>query len=170
MVLCGRSSSNQAPFIDKFSTSSLTFSSYVDTSRMISVELGGEGDLKNQMQENIKKWGGDFNLGGEYHDYNIVKLAEHYMKKGFYKSALEVLSELLHSSHPSMVTMFFLPLNRLNRAPIQLNPKETLNLRSLDFILTLLGNIGPVLGTFLELPNLQCLIIWGNYSFKIYKR
>jgi hypothetical protein len=40
------------------------------------------------MQENIKKWGGDFNLGGEYHDYNIVKLAEHYMKKGFYSSAL----------------------------------------------------------------------------------
>ena len=115
-------------------------------------------------------WGGDFNLGGEYHDYNIVKLAEHYMKKGFYKSALEVLAELLHSSHPSMVTMFFLPLNRLNRAPIQLKPKETLKLRSLDFILTLLGNIGPVLGTFLELPNLQCLIIWGNYSFKIYKR
>jgi hypothetical protein len=74
---------------------------------MISVELGGEGDLKNQMQENIKKWGGDFNLGGEYHDYNIVKLAEHYMKKGFYKSALEVLAELLQSSYPSKVN----PLN-----------------------------------------------------------
>jgi len=32
----------------------ILFSSYVDSSRMISVELGGEGDLKNQMQENIK--------------------------------------------------------------------------------------------------------------------
>jgi len=70
---------------------------------MISVELGGDGDLKNQMQENIKKWGGDFNLSGEYHDYNVVKLAEHYMKKGNYKSALEVLIELLHCPHPSIV-------------------------------------------------------------------
>lgn len=71
---------------------------------MISVELGGEGDLKNQMQENIKKWGGDFNLSGEYHDYNVVKLAEHYMKKAIYRSALEVLGELLQGSHPSMVS------------------------------------------------------------------
>jgi hypothetical protein len=71
---------------------------------MISVELGGEGDLKTQMQENIKKWGGDFNLGGEYHDYNIVKLAEHYMKKANYNSALEVLREILQSQHPSLVS------------------------------------------------------------------
>jgi len=55
------------------------------------------------MQENIKKWGGDFNLSGENHDYNVVKLAEHYMKKGFYPSALEVLAELLQSPHPSKV-------------------------------------------------------------------
>ena len=71
---------------------------------MISVELGGEGDLKNQMQENIKKWGGDFNLSGEYHDYNVVKLAEHYMKKGNYNSALEVLDEILQTPHPSTVS------------------------------------------------------------------
>jgi hypothetical protein len=73
---------------------------------MISVELGGEGDLKNQMQENIKKWGGDFNLNGEYHDYNVVKLAEHYMKKSNHKSALEVLNELLQCTHPSIVRLF----------------------------------------------------------------
>ena len=85
----------------------LFLSSYVDTSRMISVELGGEGDLKTQMQENIKKWGGDFNLGGEYHDYNIVKLAEHYMKKANYNSALEVLREILQSQHPSLVSSSF---------------------------------------------------------------
>jgi len=71
---------------------------------MISVELGGEGDLKNQMQENIKKWGGDFNLSGEYHDYNVVKLAEHYMKKANYKSALEVLADILQTAHPSIVS------------------------------------------------------------------
>ena len=82
----------------------------MDTSRMISVELGGEGDLKTQMQENIKKWGGDFNLGGEYHDYNIVKLAEHYMKKANYNSALEVLREILQSQHPSLVSSSFILL------------------------------------------------------------
>ena len=74
---------------------------------MISVELGGEGDLKNQMQDNIKKWGGDFNLGGEYHDYNVVKLAEHYMKKSNYNSALEVLEEILQSPHPSVVSFYY---------------------------------------------------------------
>ena len=73
---------------------------------MISVELGGEGDLKNQMQENIKKWGGDFNLSGEYHDYNVVKLAEHYMKKAIYRSALRPETDCMISAHRKLAQAY----------------------------------------------------------------
>jgi hypothetical protein len=77
---------------------------------MISVEMGGEGDLKKQMNENIKKWGGNFGLGAEYHDYNVVKMAEHYMKKENYSSAIKLLEDLLKTPQPSMVynTVFFI--------------------------------------------------------------
>ena len=80
--------------------------SYVDSSRMISVEMGGEGDLKKQMSENIKKWGGQFGLGAEYHDYNVVKMSEHYMKKGNCLSAVRLLEDLLKTPQPSLVKTF----------------------------------------------------------------
>jgi hypothetical protein len=51
-----------------------------------------------------------FGLGAEYHDYNVVKMAEHYMKKENYSSAIKLLEDLLKTPQPSMVnnTVFFI--------------------------------------------------------------
>ena len=57
-----------------------------------------------KMNENIKNWGGEFGLSGEHHDYNVVKMAEHYMKKGNYKSAIKLLNEILKTPQPSIVS------------------------------------------------------------------
>lgn len=51
----------------------------------------------------MKKWGADVGHN-EHHDYNVVKLAEHYMKKGLNGAALMALTELLSLPHPSIVS------------------------------------------------------------------
>ncbi len=54
------------------------------------------------MHDSMKKWGAEYGHG-EHHDYNVVKLAEYYMKKGLYDSAISVLEEILQTSHSSIV-------------------------------------------------------------------
>jgi len=54
------------------------------------------------MSETTKKWAGEQGFN-EHHDYNVVKLAEHYMKRGLNGAALMVLKELLATPSPSIV-------------------------------------------------------------------
>ena len=55
------------------------------------------------MHDSMKKWGAEYG-NGENHNFNVVKLAEYYMKKGLYRSAISVLEEILQSTHPSAVS------------------------------------------------------------------
>ena len=86
----------------------IVFLSYVDSSRMISVELGGEGDLKTKMIEKANKYGGTFGHNAQTHDYNIVKMSEHYMKRGNYVSALRLISEIAKSPLATTVSISIL--------------------------------------------------------------
>jgi hypothetical protein len=79
--------------------------SYVDSSRMISVELGGEGDLKSKMNEKANMWGGAFGRNAETHDYNVVKMTEHYMKRGNFASALGLISDIVKNPLASTVSV-----------------------------------------------------------------
>ena len=48
-------------------------------------------------------WIGQFGSDAESHEHNVVKMAEHYMSKGNFATAINLLNEALQSQQPSLV-------------------------------------------------------------------